>query len=605
MTELQQILQSAVAFLQAGEFQQSKVLLEPLTRRTPKNADVWQLFAVSLKGSGEPRQARKAFERSLEINPRQPAVLNNFGNLLRELGELREAERHYRGAISLHPRYQDALCNLGIVLNDLERFEESVEVLERSLSINDRHVPTLFALGNAHKELGNLEPALGYYDRAIAITPNHYRAIHNRALIFKLSGRYETAIEGFEHALSLRPNLAECAHNLAATHALLGNREAAEKYYRQCVSLRPENVDDHHWLNLFLWAMGSDDFLSSHRDELRVRPDNPPLWLDCARKLSQAGRPTEAQVTLEEALAKCKGHPALLCELSAVKRQLRDVEGVVSLAQRARDLNPDDPSIQEELGRAYLAEGEYRSALMTFEQLLKRDELNQGWWCMKATALRALGDSRYGELYDYSSFVAAMEISVPTGYRTLVEFLEELIADIRRYHTTEVHPLDQTLRAGTQSLESLFSRKDPSIQLYKQAVRERVEEFLSTLPKQASHPLLCRLSGSFEFTDSWSVILKDSGFHKNHFHSAGWFSSSFYLQVPPEVRQGRDGGGWIKFGEPELYLPESFGAEYLIKPEPGLLVLFPSYMWHGTIPFRSQSERITAPFDIVPAADAG
>jgi hypothetical protein len=28
-------------------------------------------------------------------------------------------------------------------------------------------------------------------------------------------------------------------------------------------------------------------------------------------------------------------------------------------------------------------------------------------------------------------------------------------------------------------------------------------------------------------------------------------------------------------------------------------VLFPSYMWHGTIPFTS-GERMTAPFDVVP-----
>jgi hypothetical protein len=132
-------------------------------------------------------------------------------------------------------------------------------------------------------------------------------------------------------------------------------------------------------------------------------------------------------------------------------------------------------------------------------------------------------------------------------------------------------------------------------------VSEQIEYFLSTLRRQEDHPLLRRLSGSFAFTDSWSVILKNSGFHKNHFHSAGWFSSACYLQVPPEIGKTRDGSGWIKFGEPELYLPERFEAELVVKPEPGLLVVFPSYMWHGTNPFHSQSERITAPFDFVPA----
>jgi hypothetical protein len=39
--------------------------------------------------------------------------------------------------------------------------------------------------------------------------------------------------------------------------------------------------------------------------------------------------------------------------------------------------------------------------------------------------------------------------------------------------------------------------------------------------------------------------------------------------------------------------------EHLVKPEPGLLVLFPSYMWHGTVPFASEQKRLTCAFDIV------
>ena len=33
---------------------------------------------------------------------------------------------------------------------------------------------------------------------------------------------------------------------------------------------------------------------------------------------------------------------------------------------------------------------------------------------------------------------------------------------------------------------------------------------------------------------------------------------------------------------------------------PGRLVLFPSYMWHGTIPFHDAQPRTTIAFDVVP-----
>jgi hypothetical protein len=33
---------------------------------------------------------------------------------------------------------------------------------------------------------------------------------------------------------------------------------------------------------------------------------------------------------------------------------------------------------------------------------------------------------------------------------------------------------------------------------------------------------------------------------------------------------------------------------------PGRLILFPSYMWHGTVPFRATAARTTIAFDAVP-----
>jgi Putative 2OG-Fe(II) oxygenase len=38
-----------------------------------------------------------------------------------------------------------------------------------------------------------------------------------------------------------------------------------------------------------------------------------------------------------------------------------------------------------------------------------------------------------------------------------------------------------------------------------------------------------------------------------------------------------------------------------VQPAPGRLVLFPSYMWHGTIPFHDAQPRTTIAFDVVPA----
>jgi len=130
-----------------------------------------------------------------------------------------------------------------------------------------------------------------------------------------------------------------------------------------------------------------------------------------------------------------------------------------------------------------------------------------------------------------------------------------------------------------------------------------VKQYIGELPDDLSHPLLSRKSEAFEFSGSWSVKLKSGGFHVNHVHPQGWISSSCYVSIPQGMQDGTDQReGQIKFGESPLNLGDRECIEKIVKPEAGLVVLFPSYCWHGTIPFsgNDQDYRMTAPFDVVP-----
>ena len=114
-----------------------------------------------------------------------------------------------------------------------------------------------------------------------------------------------------------------------------------------------------------------------------------------------------------------------------------------------------------------------------------------------------------------------------------------------------------------------------------------------------NHPWSGRKADKFKLSGCWSVKLKPNGYHVNHLHPEGWISSAFYVSLPEVTKTGDSQEGWIKFGEPRWPVPHCT-VEKVVQPKEGRLVLFPSYMWHGTIPF-SQGERLTAPFDVVPA----
>jgi hypothetical protein len=85
----------------------------------------------------------------------------------------------------------------------------------------------------------------------------------------------------------------------------------------------------------------------------------------------------------------------------------------------------------------------------------------------------------------------------------------------------------------------------------------------------------------------------------NHVHQKGWISSAFYVDIPEGVGQG-DRAGWLQFGEPGTPTKPALQAEYFVQPQAGDLVLFPSYMWHGTLPFGGLGERLSIAFDLLP-----
>ncbi len=128
---------------------------------------------------------------------------------------------------------------------------------------------------------------------------------------------------------------------------------------------------------------------------------------------------------------------------------------------------------------------------------------------------------------------------------------------------------------------------------------------MGTLSTDATHPFLMRKTPSVRIDGSWSVKLWTSGNHVNHIHPEGWISSAFYVALPPSVLSSPGAGqaGHIQFGQPPQELELGLQPQHVMRPEPGKLALFPSYLWHGTVPFEDEQPRLTLAFDMTPLAN--
>jgi hypothetical protein len=221
-----------------------------------------------------------------------------------------------------------------------------------------------------------------------------------------------------------------------------------------------------------------------------------------------------------------------------------------------------------------------------------------GLWPYAAIVWRLNGDARYGWLENRSGLVGMFDLAdhLPP--------LDALADRLRALHRARAQHLDQSVRGGTQTDGILFANIDPLIESVREVVRSAVADYIAGLPPvDPSHPTLApRRDKTPRFSGSWSVRLRAGGHHAHHVHPAGWISSALYIDLPGK-RAGEPGeAGWLALGLPERELGIDLPATRLIEPKPGRLVLFPSTMWHGTIPFDA-GERLTIAFDVAhPAA---
>ncbi len=249
-----------------------------------------------------------------------------------------------------------------------------------------------------------------------------------------------------------------------------------------------------------------------------------------------------------------------------------------------------------------LTSGAYREAgdqLDAWERLAPDD---QAMWAYRGLLWQLAGDQRAGWLNDYARFVRPIRLAPPASHGSLAAFLSELRETLAALHPAAAHPLEQTLRGGTQTPGELFNKPVPIIQALKAQIEKAVAGYIAELPDDPGHPLLRRKTGRFAIARSWSVRLKTDGFHVNHVHPKGWISSACYIELPDGVKAaaGNDRSGWIRFGQSPHLLGERDVVARWVRPEEGNLVLFPSYTWHGTEAFASDAVRMTVAFDAVP-----
>jgi uncharacterized protein (TIGR02466 family) len=427
-------------------------------------------------------------------------------------------------------------------------------------------------------------------------------AWHNLAATLGDLGYGREAVQAMEHGMKLGLDGALSWGVLARARAAAGDLDGAEAAYLEALRRAPGRVETAAEYAEVVWMRRGDLAAAQAVLDRAAHAGGPPapLLLSKAKLYEAAGDAEKGAALLAMAAERLPDDPAILLAAAQSAVETDRLDEALRLARAAETRFPDGAGVKNQLAIVHLARGEGDLALAKAREGLALSPEDQSLWGWAATAARAVGDPLYRELYDYDAMVRAYDLEPPNGWSTLEAYLADLRDALDRIHLYNEHPASQSLRHGSQTTYRLTGSDDPVIRAFFKALDKPIRAHMAAMG-EGTDPVRRRNTGDYRIEGAWSVRLKPGGFHKDHFHPEGWLSSAFYVETPESALESEDKQGWIRFGQPPFKTVPALPAEHYLRPKPGRLVLFPSYMWHGTVPFTTNERRMTIAFDAVPA----
>ena len=449
--------------------------------------------------------------------------------------------------------------------------------------------------------LGRKRDALQIARRGATCAPANPVALRNVAALEAQLSRWADAESSILRCMQLGGDDADTWATLARVRLGQQSHAEAESAYREALKRDASRADVHRDLANLMWTTTGDIDLATKalRAELVRTPDTAALAVELANALRFAGFDSAAYAAITDYI---RGAPAPSSEVevaaSNIAGALGDGEAALTHATRAVELAPDSITAILALGDGYIATGRLDAAEKIVGELYRRLPDAQQVIARMATIWRLSGDDRYRELCDYDRVLRREVLSAPSGWPTEAAFFAELATALRAQHTTRAHPFNQSLRNGTQTHADLIMSDERAIQSFLSLVEDPIRRYLSQIGT-GDDPLRRRNDGTYRISSAWSVLMACGGLHVNHVHRYGWISAVCHVEFP-KSDPAHPQAGWLKLGEPGIATHCRVEADLMIQPQPYQLILFPSYVWHGTEPVKSGGDRLSIAFDVVP-----
>ncbi len=381
-----------------------------------------------------------------------------------------------------------------------------------------------------------------------------------------------------------------------------GNLEHADKLFNKLITSNPDDPNALHFGGITKYQLGSyNKALDLLNRATQIAPNYAEVHNSQGIVLLEQRKYENACQSFERAIHLKSDYSNAYTNLGSSLKGLGKLSEACIAYNTAITLEPSNREATYKLASTLLANNDPNAALEAANNCLEIDS-----YCQNANAYKAIAFSqlqRHSEwnlLYNFDEMIHKSYIQVPKGYDSLQSFNAQLEKDVRNHTTLTWEPLERVTSGGAVTKDILLN-PSKSILAFEKSLRSAIDSYRDNLAYNSEHIFYSRLPKKYRLTLIAS-ILKADGKHPPHIHEDSWLSGVYYVRIPSAVNEMSDEReGWLEFGRPDYAVPDEFEPDVtVVKPEEGVALFFPSYFFHGTIPFTGSEERIGIAFDVYP-----
>jgi tetratricopeptide (TPR) repeat protein len=281
--------------------------------------------------SGDTEVAWQESERILKVSPENRSALLIGGAAQLRKGEPEKALALFKKAQSLNPKDPVPYINIGALYVVQKNYPRALKEYEEALKLDADRVDALSSIAGIHILQGNRQAAFERVQQHLAKTKKQPEIYQLLGQLNLQGNEYAKAIEHFDKAVQLNPDLLSVYSLLGNSYAAQDKFDGAIEEYQKIIQKNPLAVSPHMLLGIF------HDLKQQHAKANEYYKKVLDLNRDFAPAANNlAWNYAEHDGNLDSALA---------------------------LAQKARELSPENPHIADTLGWIYYKKGAYTSAI--------------------------------------------------------------------------------------------------------------------------------------------------------------------------------------------------------------------------------------------------